>query len=55
MAKQKKRRVKHKSERTGMDKDAETTAIDKWLRMLDKPLEKKEGDKRGRHKRRGKQ
>jgi len=29
-----------------MDEEAETKAIDKWLRMVDKPLETKEGDKK---------
>jgi len=27
-----------------MDKEAETKAIEKWLRMVDKPLAKKEAD-----------
>jgi len=27
-----------------MDKEAETEAIEKWLRMVDKPLATKEGD-----------
>ncbi len=31
-----------------MDEEAETKAIEKWLRMVDKPLEKKEEDKKGR-------
>jgi len=29
-----------------MDEDAETKTIEKWLRMVDKPLAKKEGDKK---------
>ena len=29
-----------------MDKEAETKAIEKWLRMVDKPLGGKKGDKR---------
>ncbi len=29
-----------------MDEEAETKAIEKWLRMVDKPLAKKEGDKK---------
>ena len=29
-----------------MDEDAETKTIEKWLRMVDKPLAKKEGDNR---------
>ena len=29
-----------------MDKEAETEAIEKWLRMVDKPAETKEGDKK---------
>jgi len=33
-----------------MDEETETKAIEKWLRMVDKPLEKKEADKRGRQK-----
>jgi len=35
-----------------MDEEAKTTAIEKWVRMLDKPVGGKEGDKRGKHKRR---
>jgi hypothetical protein len=31
-----------------MDEEAETKAIEKWLRIVDKPLETKEGDKKGR-------
>ena len=31
-----------------MDEEAETKAIEKWLRMVDKPLEKKKRDKKGR-------
>jgi hypothetical protein len=31
-----------------MDKETETKQIEKWLRMVDKPLATKEGDKRGR-------
>ncbi len=27
-----------------MDEEVETKAIEKWLRMVDKPLGKKEGD-----------
>ncbi len=30
-----------------MDKETETKAIEKWLRMVDKPLETKEADKKG--------
>lgn len=30
-----------------MDEEAETKAIEKWLRTMDKPLETKEGDKNG--------
>ena len=29
-----------------INKEAETKAIEKWLRMVDKPLEKKEADKK---------
>ncbi len=29
-----------------MDEEAETKAIEKWLRMVDKPLAKKEADKK---------
>ncbi len=29
-----------------MDEEAETKAIERWLRMVDKPLGTKEGDKR---------
>jgi len=29
-----------------MDEEAQTKAIEKWLRMVDKPLETKEGDKK---------
>jgi len=29
-----------------MDEEAETKAIEKWLRMVDKPLETKGGDKK---------
>jgi hypothetical protein len=36
-----------------MGEEVKTKAIGKWLRMLDKPLAKKEGDKRGRQKRHG--
>jgi len=28
-----------------MDEEAETKEIEKWLRMVDKPLETKKGDK----------
>jgi hypothetical protein len=31
-----------------MDEETETKAIEKWLRMVDKPLATKEGDKKGR-------
>ncbi len=38
-----------------MDEEAETKAIEKWLRMVEKPLETKEGGKkRRRAKRRAK-
>ncbi len=30
-----------------MDKETETKAIEKWLRMVDKPLATKERDKKG--------
>jgi len=30
-----------------MDEETETKAIKKWLRVVDKPLETKEEDKRG--------
>jgi len=30
-----------------MDEEAETKAIEKWLRVVDKPLETKEGDNKG--------
>ena len=30
-----------------MDEEAETKAIEKWLRMVDKPLATKEGGKKG--------
>ena len=33
-------------ELTDMDEEAETKAIEKWLRMVDKPLETKERDKK---------
>jgi hypothetical protein len=33
-----------------MDEEAETKAIEKWLWMVDKPLETKEEDKRKRKK-----
>ena len=36
-----------------MDEETETKAIEKWLRMVDKPLATKEGDKKGRKKGRG--
>ena len=29
-----------------MDEEAETKAIEKWLRMVDKPLAKKKGNKK---------
>jgi hypothetical protein len=29
-----------------MKEEAETKTIEKWLRIIDKPLAKKEGDKR---------
>ena len=35
-----------------MDEEAETKEIEKWLRTVDKPLVKREEDKRGKHKRR---
>lgn len=31
-----------------MDKEADTKAIEKWLRLVDKPLVKKEEDKEGK-------
>jgi len=31
-----------------MDEETETKAIEKWLRMVDKPLTKKKIDKKGR-------
>jgi len=31
-----------------MDEEAETKAIEKWLRMVDKPLAKKKGRQKGR-------
>ena len=31
-----------------MDEETETKAIEKWLRMVDKPLATKEKDKKGR-------
>ncbi len=31
-----------------MNEEAETKAIEKWLRMVDKPLVTKEEDKKGR-------
>ena len=33
-------------ELTDMDEEAETKAIEKWLRLVDKPLETKERDKK---------
>ena len=30
-----------------MDEEAQTMAIEKWLRMVDKPLGTKEADKKG--------
>ena len=33
-----------------MDKETETKQIEKWLRIVDKPLATKEGEKRGRKK-----
>ncbi len=33
-------------ELTDMDEEAETKAIEKWLRMVDEPLATKEGDKK---------
>ena len=33
-------------ELTDMDEEAETKAIEKWLRMVDKPLATKEEDKK---------
>ena len=36
-----------------MDEETETKAIEKWLRMVDKPLATKEEDKRVRQKGRG--
>ena len=33
-------------ELTDMDEEAETKAIEKWLRMVDKPLATKERDKK---------
>jgi len=32
-----------------MDEEAETKAIEKWLRMVDKPLATKEGDRKTRN------
>ncbi len=37
-----------------MDEEAETKMIEKWLRMVDKPLEKKKGGKKGRRAKRRK-
>jgi len=31
-----------------MDEEAQTKAIEKWLRMVDKPLETKKRNKKGR-------
>jgi len=31
-----------------MDEEAEIKAIEKWLRMVDKPLPEKKADKKGR-------
>ncbi len=31
-----------------MDEEAETKAIEKWLRMVDKPLATKEGNKKAK-------
>jgi hypothetical protein len=36
-----------------MKEEAETKTIEKWLRIMDKPLAKKEGDKRRKRKGRG--
>ncbi len=33
-----------------MDEETETKAIEKWLRMVDKPLATKKGDKKDRAK-----
>jgi hypothetical protein len=33
-------------ELTNMDKEAKTKAIEKWLRIVDKPLATKKGDKK---------
>ena len=33
-------------ELTNMDEEAEIKAIEKWLRIVDKPLETTEGDKK---------
>lgn len=37
MAKQKKPRVKRKSDPTDIDREAEARALAEWLRMVDKP------------------
>jgi hypothetical protein len=53
MAKRKKARVPGKSGPTVINEETKTTAIEDWLRMLDKPLGIKEGDGRRRQKGRG--
>jgi hypothetical protein len=37
-----------------MDEEAETKAIEKWLRMVDKPLATKEGDRKPKSQKRSK-
>lgn len=45
MADMEKGQVKRKSGPTGTDEEAEAKAMEKWLRIVDKPLAKEKGDR----------
>jgi len=46
MAKPRKPSVKRRPGPTGTDEQAETRAIQNWLRVMDKPLAKEKGDRK---------
>ena len=48
MTKEKKPRVRHKPGQNVAYEEAETKAIEKWLRVTDKPLVKEKPDRKGR-------
>lgn len=47
MAKRKEQRVEGESGLSGTDEQAETKAIESWLRIVDKPLVKENQDREG--------